>query len=147
MGDNRRHPLVEQAYQARRNGDRRGALALYVTASRRLRAEGGHAGALASAVRHTGDLCEELGDTQETWAAYEDAWAIYATLTPSQPLDEANCRRPMALWQERHGDPAVALELWREARALYERAAVTTGLDLQAAYDECDRHIAALGTM
>lgn len=74
--------------------------------------------------------------------ATDAARALYETVTPSADLDLANCLRPMALWQEAHGEPSRALALWREARARYERAAAA-GYDLQPAFDECDRHIRA----
>ncbi len=147
MGTQQRHPLVDAAYQARRNGDREGALTLYVAASQALRSDQADRTALASAIRHAGDLYEELADAPAAWAAYDEAWGLYTALAPALALDRANCRRPMALWQEQHGDTAVALGMWREARGMYEQGAVATGLDLQAAYDECDRHIAALGAM
>ena len=142
MGTNGRHPLVDQAYQTRHDGDRRGALALYMAAAEALK--GVDAVAEASALRHAADLHAELGEPEAAGQTYSQAWALYAALDPAPVLDQANCRRPMALWQEQNGDRAHALGLWREARGLYERAAVATGLDLQPAYEECDRHIADL---
>ncbi len=139
MGSTARHPLVDQAYQTRRDGDRRGALRLYLEAAQVL--EGDDATALASALRHAADLHKELGEHGDAWARYEEAWSLYQAMAPAPALDVANCRRPMALWQERHGAPATALRMWREARDWYERP---TGYDLQPAFDECNRHIAAL---
>ena len=141
MGTTKRHPLTDQAYQARRNGDRRGALDLYLEAARAL--DDADKAPRASALRHAGDLYEELGETEAAWRSYEAAWRLYETLVPPPALDLANCRRPMALWKERHGDPATGLVLWRQARGLYEKAAAA-GLDLRPAFDECDRHIADL---
>ena len=139
----KRHPLVERAYQTRRNGDKRNALELYLEAAAAL-AETGDRLAEASAIRHAADLHEELGDNDAAWREYDQAWRLYHTLDPAPVLDLANCRRPMALWQERHGRAAEALTQWREARAGYEKAAVSTGLDMQPAFDECDRHITRL---
>ena len=137
-----RYPLVAQAYQTRRDGDRRGALALYLKAAAEL--GDSDSVATASAVRHVADLHEELGESDQAWRHYQDAWRLYLALTDAPDLDLANCRRPMALWEERHGTAFAALALWREARHLYEKAAVTSGYDLQPAFDECDRHIADL---
>ena len=145
MTDAEKHPLIDQAYQLRRSGDRRGALNLYLEATRALRAEADDTIALASAIRHTADLHEELRESHAAWQAYEMAWSLYQTVSPSPDLDLANCRRPMALWQERRGSPALAQTLWREARDWYEKAAVSTGLDLRVAVLECDRHMTALG--
>ena len=146
MGQVPRHPLIDRAYTTRREGDRRSALALYLEAARVLYEDGrGDIAAVASAVRHAGDLYEELGESDEAWRKYKEAWGFYQTLDPEPELDLANCLRPMALWQEKHGLPAKALPLWQEAREWYEKAAVTTGLDLQPAFDECDKHIKVLG--
>ena len=139
-----RHPLVEQAYQTRRDGDRRGALALYLQAATELADR--DVVTAASALRHAADLYAESGENDKALRHYKDAWRLYLTLTPPPDLDLANCRRPMALWEERHGSPSVALILWREARTCYERAAAATDYDLRAAFDECDRHIAALSS-
>ncbi len=136
------HPLIDQAYQARRNGDRQGALALYRQAAAELADI--DPVATASAVRHAADLHAELGESEAALQAYKQAWRLYLTLDPAPELDMANCRRPMALWEEQYGGRFAALILWREARTLYEKAAVVMGYDLQSAFDECDRHIAAL---
>ncbi len=140
-----RHPLIDRAYQARRDGDRRSALALYLEAARVLYADGrGDIAGVAHAVRHAADLHEELGESDDAWRKYNEAWGFYQTLEPEPELDLANCLRPMALWQETHGLPSRALPLWREARDWYEKAGAATGLDLQPAFDECDRHIKVL---
>ncbi len=142
MGTTGRHPLIDRAYRLRREGDRRGALALYAEAARQL--DGGYIAARASAMRHAADLHEELGESDAAWQGYQAAWDLYRSLAPAPDLDVANCRRPMALWQARHGSPETAQAFWREAREAYEKAAMATGLDLQVAFDECDRHIAGL---
>lgn len=134
-----RYPLIERAYLTRRDGDRRGALALYIEGAQMLSGAAG-----ASAWRHAADLYAELEESASAWDYYVRAWTLYGRLDPTPELDLANCRRPMALWQERHGDRNVALDLWRETLSLYERAALATGFDLKAAFVECDRHIAAL---
>jgi len=139
-----RHPLIDQAYRTRREGDQRGALASYVEAAQRLHDEGGHVVAEAHALRHAADLHEELGESDDAWRSYDEAWRLYRTLDSAPELDLANCRRPMALWQEAHGSVAEALPLWREARAWYEKAGLVTEYDLQPAFAECDRHIRAL---
>ena len=134
-----RHPLIDRAYRTRGDGDRRGALALYIEAAQMLSGV-----PEASAWRHAADLYAELEESASAWDHYAKAWALYDRLDPAPELDLANCRRPMALWLERHGDRTVALGLWRETRCLYERAALPMGLDLTAAFIECDRHINAL---
>ena len=141
MGSNGRHALVERAYRARGDGDRPGALALYLESAEALRIAGDRV-AEASALRHAADIHREQDNPGEAWRLYEAAWALYDTLTPAPDLDLANCLRPMALWQEAYGERSRALVLWREARAWYEKAAER--YDLQPAFDECDRHIRAL---
>ncbi len=137
-----RYPLVDRAYQTRRDGDRRGALRFYLEAAGELAQS--DVVATASALRHAADLHEELGESDQALQRYEDAWRLYLTVDAAPLLDLANCRRPMALWEEQHGERSAAMDLWRDARRLYEQAAVATGYDLQAAFDECDRHMAGL---
>ncbi len=138
-----RHLLVAQAYDTRRSGDRMGALQLYLDAAEALKGPGDTV-ARASAIRHAADLYMELDQAVDAGQKYKEAWALYQTIDPAPDLDLANCRRPMALWHEVQGQRTEAAVMWREARQWYEKAAVSTGLDMQPAFDECDRHLGAL---
>jgi tetratricopeptide (TPR) repeat protein len=122
--------LISQAYARRRTGDAEGALALYRRAELGL---AGDAKGRAHCLRHIGDLERELGRRGEAREALRKAEHLYRG-PAADSLSLANTVRLQALLES---DPAR----WREARALYEQAAAETGLDLTAAFAECDRHL------
>lgn len=93
---------------------------------------------LAHAVRHVGDILvnEDRLESAAPW--YEEALTIYRGDETRHPLDFANAIRGYALLQERRGNPAEALALWREARELY------AAVDVQAGVEESERRVAIL---
>jgi tetratricopeptide (TPR) repeat protein len=130
MAEDRRQ-LIEQARTARHGGDTAGALAFYLRAER---ASPEDPSARAHCLRHIGDLEREHGRIDAARAALAEAERLYRGL-PGETLSLANTVRLRALLD---GEA----QAWREARALYSRAADEQSLDLGAALDECDRHLA-----
>ena len=122
--------LIREAYARRRAGDAEGALALYRSAERVL--DGDEKGR-AHCLRHVGDLALELGRRDEARDALQQAESLYRGPV-ADTLSLANTVRLLALLES---DPSR----WRAARALYEQAAAETGLDLTAAFEECDRRL------
>lgn len=83
---------------------------------------------VAHTVRHLGDLMMELCDAADAGRCYDEAVALYRASAGRDDLDFANVLRPAAVHAEAVGDTQSALRLWREARDLYERAAVDAGV-------------------
>ena len=100
---------------------------------------------LAHKIRHVGDLHRHCGRWDDADTCYEEAAALYRRHDRPGGLDYPNAIRPMAILKERLGDRQRALALWREARALYAAVDIE-GIDSQPALDECDRHVARLGS-
>lgn len=123
--------LIERARAARQVGDMGAALALYREAEL---ASSEHPSARAFCLRHIGDLEREQGRIDAARTALAEAERLYRE-APGDTLSLANTVRLRALLD---GEPHA----WREARALYSRAADEHGLDLGAALEECDRHLA-----
>ena len=125
--------LIREAYARRRAGDAEGALALYRSAERVL--DGDEKGR-AHCLRHVGDLALELGRRDEARDALQQAESLYRGPV-ADTLSLANTVRLLALLALLESDSSR----WREARALYARAATETKLDLTAAFAECDRRL------
>lgn len=121
--------LVEQARVARGAGNRPAAFELYGEAS----SISQDAAIRAHCQRHMGDLARELGRPDEARAALLNAERLYRTEV-SDSLGLANTIRLLALLDD---DPVR----WRDARKLYKLAATQCGPNLNAALDECDRHL------
>lgn len=124
--------LVERAYAIRRAGDRATSRELYRQAAT---AFGDDLSGRAHCLRHIGDLERELGRSTQAREALREAESLYRT-SVNDVLSLANAVRLLALLD---GDRAM----WRDARTLYEKAGIERGLDLGAAFAECDKHLAA----
>jgi tetratricopeptide (TPR) repeat protein len=122
--------LVQRAYALRRAGDSQGSLQAYREACA---AFGNDMLGRAHCLRHIGDLAMELGLREDAGSALREAEALYRN-SLDDTLAFANTLRLLALLD---GDKSS----WIEARALYLRAASSTGLDLGPALLECDRHL------
>lgn len=122
--------LIKQAYDARRAGDNAASLLLYKKAA----TTGANDPAIrAHCLRHIGDLERQAGRVTEAQAALRDAEALYRSVV-SDPLSLANTMRLRALTEG-------TADLWNEARSLYAKAETETGMDLSAAFKECDAHL------
>lgn len=94
---------------------------------------------LAHTVRHLGDTHQDLGHPELAERCYREALVIYRGDTRTAPLDLANTLRPLAMLYEGLGRSAQAIELWTEARDLYDALGVSAGVA------ESRDHLSALG--
>lgn len=92
---------------------------------------------LAFALRHLGDLQQELGNFMEANQVVVEAVALYRHLNEDHPLNLANALRVHALVQEGLGETSRAIESWQEAHDLYVKSGVNEGVQ------ECQHHINA----
>jgi tetratricopeptide (TPR) repeat protein len=93
---------------------------------------------LAHTIRHVGDILFDQGRFQPAIPYYEESLAIYRAHAASPSLDVANAVAGYARLQERLGNPAAAIPLWREARTHYSSEKIRAGVD------EADRRLAIL---
>jgi len=138
-----RSPQLARALQAlgqveRDLGNLDEALARYQEAES-IERETGDELAVAHVVRHIADVHEEAGRSEEAERCYIDAVALYRADQRTRPLELANALRPYAILRAKQGDPDLASALFREARDLYEKAGVTSGVE------ECEARLAHLG--
>lgn len=88
--------------------------------------------------RHVADIHAQIGDYAAAILAYSEPVEIYRQAAGPPVLDVANALRGLAIARENTGDRASALDLWREAGALYQEARVEAGAE------ESRRHVAQL---
>ena len=93
---------------------------------------------LAHTVRHIGDILRESGQLPEAKPHYQEALEIYCEQEDTPPLDLANAIRGFALLNGELGNSDEALQLWQEARKLYDAVQVEAGVA------ESDRRIEEL---
>jgi hypothetical protein len=125
-------PLLVAARQARTAGHPDQARDLYAKAAERARAVGA-ALSLAHALRHISDLDREAGQAERALRAADEAVGLYRASPGVTSLDLANALRLSALAREALGRPAI--DLWREAGALYLAA------DVEAGVEEAERRL------
>jgi tetratricopeptide (TPR) repeat protein len=101
------------------------------------RAEGG-AFKIAHTVRHVGDIHQDAGSIESAEPCYNEALKLYRAHKQTDALDLANTIRGMALLKEKTGNHVEAKLLWEEARDLYSKTSVSTGVA------ESTRHLALL---
>lgn len=89
---------------------------------------GNDARLLAHTIRHLGDIHHDGGRLDRAEACYREALEIYRAHPHTAPLDLANALRPLAILEERLGRIEQAIELWTEARDLYESVSVRAGV-------------------
>jgi len=76
---------------------------------------------LAHTVRHVGDILRESNQPAPALPCYEEALAIYRSHPERDTLDLANMLRGYALLQTDFSKIPEAIELWKEAGALYNQ--------------------------
>ena len=76
---------------------------------------------LAHTIRHVGDILRESGQIEPALPCYEEALRIYRNDRETGSLDLANTLRGFALLQTQREKIAEAIELWKEAGALYNQ--------------------------
>ena len=92
---------------------------------------------LAHRLRHIGDVVAEQGDLKRAEDAYAEAEKLFDGKDIGE-LTAANFLRSKALLRERQGESSTAIQLWKQARALYAAARIDAGVA------ECERRIAHL---
>ncbi len=112
---------------------------LYVEATNICRREPVDALVTAHVIRHLGDVTAELGRFGMAQTHYEEALDLYREIPDVPPVTLANAIRPLARLYDRLDDHAEAVECWREARDLYERADSSVGVE------ECTRRLNGAG--
>jgi tetratricopeptide (TPR) repeat protein len=106
--------------------------------------------AVAHTIRHVGDILRESGQLAPALPCYEEALHIYRSHAETSTLDLANTLRGLALLQSGLGQRQAAIELWKEAGALYNRVwqepgSPFTEADLRPGILESQRQVALLG--
>ncbi|CAM2070395.1 Tetratricopeptide repeat protein [Sulfidibacter corallicola] len=84
---------------------------------------------LAHALRHIGDIHLDLQQLEKAEPLYEEALQIYRTQDDLSPLELANAIRSVALLKSQQNERASAIDLWREARSLYEATGIQPGVE------------------
>lgn len=90
---------------------------------------------LAHTVRHVADILRHEHRVDEARICYGEALTIYRQRSGTKALDLANAIRGFALLNEAAGEKPAAMELWREAKNLYQ------SLGLDAGVQESERHL------
>ncbi|HEX6095868.1 MAG TPA: tetratricopeptide repeat protein [Thermoanaerobaculia bacterium] len=120
--------LKAEADRARREGRFEAAEDLLRQAVAILRPEG-ESLALAHTIRHLADLYRHLGNADEAARCGTEGLEIYRRFADAAPpLDLANAVRSMALISEMTGNRDDARALWEEAKTLYGRCGVSSGV-------------------
>ena len=113
---------------ARDCGNAGEAISLYTAAAEGFRQR--HATrSLAHALRHIGDIHLDLQELDRAEPLYEEALQLYRTLKDLSPLELANAIRSVALLKSQQNERDSAIDLWREARSLYEATGIEPGVD------------------
>lgn len=105
------------------------AEALYVEATNLCRREDVPSLVTAHVIRHLGDVTAELGRFGLAKTHYEEALDLYRDIEEVPPGTLANAIRPLARIHDLLDEHAEAIDYWREALALYERAHVRSGAE------------------
>jgi len=82
----------------------------------------------AHTIRHAADILREQNKPGDAAALYAESLEIYRMHKETPPLDLANAIRGFALLKEQTGDRTEALNLWREARDIYELTGIGAGV-------------------
>ncbi|MBI3716314.1 MAG: tetratricopeptide repeat protein [Betaproteobacteria bacterium] len=93
---------------------------------------------LAHTLRHLGDVHLDAKRFEQAGPCYDESLALYRSRPQTRPLDLANAIRSMAILKSEHGARDVAVQLWCEARFLYETVGIGAGVS------ECGRRLAGL---
>ena len=88
---------------------------------------------LGHALRHLGQVQQELGDIDQAEACYTEALALYREFGAAEPLQLANSVRYLAVSKHEAGEAEAAASLWREACDRYEALELSAGVAESAA--------------
>ena len=84
---------------------------------------------LAHATRHLADVKRRLGKTEESEQHYEEAIRLYRNTPETGAGNLANALRGYGLVLEDSKKVKKAMEVWEEARRLYQRCRIKEGVD------------------
>ena len=84
---------------------------------------------LAHTIRHRADALRRSGELDESAKCYAEALEIYRAHPEVSALELANAIRGAALLDEKLARHDRAIVLWKEAKALYEKAGVEAGVE------------------
>ena len=82
----------------------------------------------AHTIRHAADILREQERPDDAAQLYAESLEIYRRCKETPLLDLANAIRGFALLKEQTGDRQEALNLWREARDLYQQTGIAAGV-------------------
>jgi tetratricopeptide (TPR) repeat protein len=94
----------------------------------------------AHTIRHAADILREQKKPDQAALLYAESLEIYRMQKETPLLDLENAVRGFALLKEQTGDRTEAMNLWREARDLYELTGIEAGVS------ESDARISLLAT-
>jgi len=83
---------------------------------------------VAHITRHIADVECEIGDLKSSMSHYEKALSYYRRNVSKYSLSYANTIRGLALLKEKTVDYSDAKKLWKEAKSVYEKLKVDTGI-------------------
>jgi len=83
---------------------------------------------IANITRHIADVEREIGDLKSSMSHYKKALQYYRNNVSKYSLSYANAVRGLALLKEKTVDYSDARKLWSEAKSIYERLRVETGI-------------------
>lgn len=112
---------------------------LYVEAANLCRREDVPQLVVAHVIRHLGDVTAELGRFGLAKTHYQEALDLYREIEDLPAGTLANAIRPLARLHDMLDDHVEAIDCWREARGLYEKARISSGVE------ECTRRLNGVG--
>ncbi len=83
---------------------------------------------IAHITRHIADVECEIGDLKSSLNHYEKALKYYRSNMSKYSLNYANAIRGFAVLKEKTVDYSSARKLWKEAKSIYEKLKVETGI-------------------
>ncbi|MEM6736157.1 MAG: tetratricopeptide repeat protein [Bacteroidota bacterium] len=83
---------------------------------------------IAHIMRHIADVECEIGDLKSSLSHYEKALKYYRSNVGKYSLSYANTIRGFAVLKEKMVDYSTAKKLWKEAKSIYEKLKIETGI-------------------
>lgn len=83
---------------------------------------------IAHITKHIADVECEIGDLKSSMSHYEKALKYYKKNVSNYSLNYANTIRGFAVLKEKMVDYSDAKRLWKEAKSIYERLKIETGI-------------------
>ena len=83
---------------------------------------------IAHITRHIADVECEIGDLKSSMSHYEKALKYYRNNVSSYSINYANAIRGLAVLKEKMVDYSDAKKLWKEAKSIYDKLKIETGI-------------------